>query len=252
MTAIASAGLAAWQAVVLIILSFGSLVIALYCLLFMVPLKKFVQRIESLGGGMEGIKNHLSGVEAHFDGELRRIESSQADRIDHISAEAARRVETVEQEVREAMNAASRLGNMCHTLEESLKEMQEQLKLGADRSAGIEGRLRELRRDMSVQAEETEGKLQNEVKESFYELEATILATLEVLRDELLPPKKELSVRDPGAVFSPSSQKKTRHRDDQEPPDNKIISAGPLFARPETPKRDRADDGGGDEEEDPS
>ncbi len=235
---IANAALPVWQAIFLIFLSFGSLIIALYCLLFMVPLKKFVQRIESLGGGMEGIKSHLSGIEAYFEKELQRMESSRAERIDHLKTVTEERFEAVERKMQDMEKTLQRQENTGNALGESMESMQQELQETMSTCANMERRLREMRRDMSVQGEETEGKLQKQVRESFYELEATMLSTLEVLRDELLPPKKDGTPHDSASSFSPVSRKKGPHAGEQEPTDSKIISAGPLFSRSEPPDRD--------------
>lgn len=235
---IANAALPVWQAIFLIVLSFGSLVIALYCLLFMVPLKKFVQRIESLGGGMEGIKSHLSGIEAYFEKELQRMESRREERIDHLKTVTEERFETVEHKMQDMEKAMERHQNTGNAVGDAMESMQQELQETMSTCANMERRLREMRRDMSVQGEETEGKLQKQVRESFYELEATMLSTLEVLRDELLPPKKNGTPHDPASPFSPVSRKKGLHADEQEPADSKIISAGPLFSRSESPDHD--------------
>ena len=63
-----------WQWVVLIVLCFGSLIIALYCLLFMVPLKSFVERINSLGGGMKGIRAYIEGVKSETERQIADVQ----------------------------------------------------------------------------------------------------------------------------------------------------------------------------------
>ncbi|KPK62493.1 MAG: hypothetical protein AMK73_05990, partial [Planctomycetes bacterium SM23_32] len=63
-----------WQTIVLIIVSFSSLIIALYCLFFMVPVKRFWERVRSLGGGMKGIESHVDGVRDEIRGRLSNLE----------------------------------------------------------------------------------------------------------------------------------------------------------------------------------
>lgn len=242
---IANVAMPAWQAIFLILLSFGSLGIALYCLLFMVPLKKFVQRIESLGGGMDGIKRHLDGVEAYFEKELQQIRSSGAGAIDEVRTENKQRLVDVEKKMHDVADAVARLRSGREELEKSIHTANKGL---AESKAGweeIEARLRELQHDISVMAEETEGKLQRQVKESFYELEATVLATLEVLRDELLPAEEKSDSRGRTHRSSFKSGGKSAHRREDEVRDSKIISAGPLFSQP-PPPGEEDDDGGED------
>ena len=65
------------QALVLTAFSCLSLVIALYCLLFMVPVKRFWERIRTLGGGLKGIEAHVDGVRSKVS---RRLEEVEEDR----------------------------------------------------------------------------------------------------------------------------------------------------------------------------
>lgn len=243
---IASVPLPAWQAVFLIILSFGSLVIALYCLLFMVPLKKFVHRIESLGGGMEGIKKHLNGVEDYFKKELDRIHTSHEESLDEVKRNADKRIKEAEQRSEEVIESLQRVESQTEDFSRSLDEFKSGLEAGCRKTEKLETIIEELKRDMAVLGEETEGKLQKRVRESYYELEANVLATLEVLRDELLPPA-EPSGSGPGKSDAPgkgASEDRKIYREDTEQGESKIISAGPLFSR------SSHDNGGNNEDED--
>ncbi len=240
----ANVAMPAWQAIFLILLSFGSLGIALYCLLFMVPLKKFVKHIESLGGGMEGLKKHLSGIETYFGKELERIESRLGESIDSAKIENEQQLEILGQQAEKTADTLKRFENARDALEKSVENLHADFESNKKTHESFQNQLRELQRDMSVLAEETEGKLQREVRESFYELEATVLATLEVLRDEMLPYKHEDDFHNtdtPGDTSGTHKNSKNKRENDTE--DSKIISAGPLFSRSDpSDNRDGKDD----------
>ena len=254
MLGIANVTLPAWQAIFLILLSFGSLIIALYCLFFMVPLKKFVRRIESLGGGVEGLKNHLSGVETYVEKELQRIESLQADQLDSVKTDSEERLHVLREQVEQAQESLNRLKNTCDTLEVTAEDQQKKLADITGNNENIERRLKELQRDMNVVTEEAHGKVQKEVSKAFQELEATVLSTLEVLRDELLVARKSGDAdgsRPPR--FQPESHSEDQHREGEDMPGSKIISAGPLFSRsdPTTDTDEGGEEEGQDDEDSP-
>jgi hypothetical protein len=178
-----------WQAVLLIVLCFGSLLLALYCLLFMVPLKSFVERVNSLGGGMRGIRAQVDGALSQTEARLEQIEAA---------------VRELRAELEKGAGGA--------------------VKLAADLGA-IQERLADLKDDVEVLEGQLSESVQRQVAASCRELEGVVLAALEAVRDEMLrganrlrspretrppvtgPPPTRLMERGPGELRPEASRK---------------------------------------------
>lgn len=213
-----------WQAVVLTILCCLSLVLALYCFIFMVPIKRFWERIDSLGGGMEGIEAHVEGVKS----------------------EISRRIKAVEEETREGIEAAAACAQKALDALEQLRQEQVSLQAQADRSASEERRLSEsldtlsselqaLRNDLDSLNMELRESMRQSVADAFQQMEGTILSALDAIENEML---RGVEPRGGGPPRPPTLREVTpprpvvpgRQQDAARGKSQKIISAEPLFA----------------------
>ncbi len=175
-----------WQAIVLIIVSFGSLIVALYCFLFMVPVKRFWERVRSLGGGMKGIEAHVNGVLDQLGRRLNELESSFAQQI---------------RESREAAEATlDQLAKDGHAMQRELEMTRKELQsLQAQlREAGADNRkvvrtaelltkeLQQLRSDFDALDVELRESVRQLVADSFTGVESTVLSALDAIQDEMI------------------------------------------------------------------
>ena len=212
-----------WLGVLLIVLCFGSLLIALYCLLFTVPLNSFVQRVNSLGGGMRGIRAHVDDMLSQTD---RRIAEMQ--RLMH---------EGMEEGLRESRAELEQHARSVAELRADLNALHEQL---AD-----------LRNDSEVLEGELAGRVRTLVSESYRALAGTVLGAHEAVRDEMLRGAKKL--RHPHDPRPPTGRWGERGQSDaHRQSERKIISALPLFGDTEKAARHtgaQPDRAGADEKE---
>lgn len=229
-----------WQAVLLIVLCFGSLVIALYCLFFMVPLKSFVQRINSLGGGMQGMRAHVDGVRSEIEKQIAALESLVRRHAEATRAEMEVAVDSAAEAARKGEAAVQRLAGAVEGLQaESAGQISASREAAAELSA-LRGELGELRHDFELLQGELSGSIRRMVSQSYQTLEGTFTAALAAVSDEMLRGSGTLrngresrpSVG-PGAngLFGDRGRQGLR----QDAP-SKIISAQPLFAQAERPE----------------
>ena len=237
-----------WMAVVLIFVAFGSLIIALYCLFFMVPVKRFWERINSLGGGMKGIEAHLSGVRDEFARRLNELESSTGQQIE---------------EGRQAAQATlDRLGRDCRGVQremEVLRKELESLQAVAQSTRSLTRELQQLRGDFDGLDVELRESVRQLVADSFASVESTVLSALDAVQEEILygtsGPSGGSRPRQPRRQAGPTSPDFARpggtHGRDN------IIAVRDLFAalnqgkgeKAEEPEESADETGGGEEDQ---
>jgi archaellum component FlaC len=246
-----------WQAIFLILLCFTSLIIALYCLFFMVPLKSFMNRINSLGGGMEGMRAHLQGIRNKIEKQISAMESDisrkrEDDREEFIAGITDLRHATarLEQKLQESERTAN-------SLQANIKDSTVRTRNLASEVKAIREDLNELQNDFAVFREELNGSLRQMVSNSYMELEATVLSSLEAIQEEILwtcSKDEHASNRRPNGDrprSRPSLNDITRalHKET-----HKIISAQPLFpdnsAKTSSPRHDERPTGESETPED--
>ena len=242
-----------WQAVVLILLCFGSLIIALYCLFFMVPLKSFVRRINSLGGGVRGIRAHVNGVRSETEKRISVMEEVLRNELGKLRADLQGALDA-------AADSASRAHSGLQGLERTVQHFQAQLREhssdGRKLSEGLahmRKELSDLRNDLDVVEVELRGSVSQLASDSYKQLEATVLGALEVLQDEMLRAADKL--RGSGerpASWKPSPSARigtTSGKDSRRRASGKIIPAEPLFAELDKGSKGEASKGGPDQDE---
>ncbi|MDP6106987.1 MAG: hypothetical protein QGI33_00935 [Candidatus Brocadiia bacterium] len=204
------------QALLLIALCFGSLIIALYCVIFMVPVKRFMARIHSLGGGMKGLEAHLSGLKSETDSRIAALEESLAGQTAGVEGELhglRQELEQLQVAVREDAATAAALGRRVDALVKAMTGVESEFQT-------VSGELRE--------------KLRQEVADSYQGIESSVLSALEAVRDEMLRETRKLrAARDWGTHGRPSTQGRlggALYRETGRRVPGKIISPGVLFA----------------------
>jgi len=222
-----------WQAVVLIVLCFGSLIIALYCLLFMVPLKSFVSRINSLGGGMKGMRAHLDGVRNETESRIGAIDQFVRGEFDRVRAELRQGLDAAAAGAQQARVQVQRLDGAVQRLQADLRECASDGRKLSEGAGALQKELAEVRSDLGVVEVELRGAVNQLVSDSYQQVEGTVLGALEAMQDEML--RGAARLHRPGYMAAswkpapPGGVRRPSGRDSGRRTGSKIISAKPLF-----------------------
>ncbi len=210
------------QAGILTIFSCASLVIALYCLFFMVPVKRFWERIRTLGGGLKGIEAHVDGMRENVSRRLDELEGKLKADFEERRRENKKTLERL------ARRSRSNQGDL-ESLRKDIQELQAELRetaAGAGKVArkvnSLATRLEQIRGDLDAQEAELQRAVQQQVTETFASVESTVLAALESVQEEILY----------GVSGAPpqSPRPSPCHKPDAAPgPRDNIIKVEPLF-----------------------
>lgn len=202
------------QAAILTIFSCLSLIIALYCLFFMVPVKRFYQRIRRLGGGLKGTEALINGVR-----------DSVTKRLDEIEANAQEQLEAHCKALRESLDAlaeqTSALQQEADSLRKEAGQAASDRRRLSQRVESLSGRLQQLRSEVDAMEVELRQTVRQEVTDSFSTVESTVLAALESVQEEILY----------GTSTSPSPPRTTPPRTEGRTRTGRgnIITVEPLF-----------------------
>lgn len=236
---------ATWQAVFLIVLCFGSLAASLYCIFFMVPLRSFMKHVNSLGGGMEGIRSHVEGVREEIDTRLNNLEQDLEEALTQHREEVSDSVSATERVASQNREQLEALDETVKNLQDTLSSTQENLEKFDDRLNALRNRHASLNRTVEGMEEKVEGAVQKTVRDAYGSLEGSILGALEALQDEMLRP---------GGKNQKGGDDSTHHRsrsgDSTDEYADKIISAEPLFSEvdEQSDVTDEEEDQGNDDE----
>ncbi|MHC4592108.1 MAG: hypothetical protein ACYS8L_05370 [Planctomycetota bacterium] len=222
-----------WQQVVLIIVGFGALIIALYCLFFMVPVKRFWERINSLGGGIEGVESHVAGVHDEIAGRLAGLEETIGEQITQSREAAQNRLERLAKDSRESQRELERLRKDVQALQAGLRQAgSDDMKVNRSLES-LAKQLQQLRGDFDALDVELRESVRQLVSDSFNTVESTVLSALDAVQEEILYGASEPSSRPPKGL-------EPRQKPDRRPPagfggaerspGDKIIPMEPLFA----------------------
>jgi len=251
-----------WHAITLIGISCVALIVSLYCLLFTVPLRRFWQQVESLGGGLEGVKKHTESIKADVSRRLESVEEDvhkkvekQTEDLQQETRELARRVEkkasalsTRLDQTREKMQELEKaIGGVQSRLEDGDRDREE-----LERAVGkLSERIEDLESDFDSIDMELRESISRRVSESHKQVEARVLSALDAIQDQILG---EAGGASAGPATESTGASGGRWHSPQEDPEGdekggpNIISAEPLFSHLEEGERGGEQDGGEDEE----
>jgi uncharacterized protein YoxC len=224
-----------WQEVVLIVVAVAAFVMSLYSLLFMVPFKRFrrfIERIDSLGGGMKGIETHVEGVRDEIKARLAELEEGTRKQLAETRQGATAAVDKLLREHREVQRELERLRKDVQSLQAELRaSAADTMKVGQSCEA-LTKQLQQLRNDFDALDVELRESVRQLVAESLSTVESTVLSALDAVQEEILygtsgstgpgkpmPPRQEPAR--PSPIFS-APERQSR--------DN-IIPVGPLFMK---------------------
>lgn len=223
---------ATWQALFLIILCFVSMGISLYCIFFMVPLRSFMKHINSLGGGMEGIRSHVDGVREEVEERIDALESSVSETFEQQEREIANSLEELTDLTGKASRRMDQMEERLDSLEEGLTEQKPKINRLRGELDNLGQQHADLRNDFDAIEDELQGRVRRAVEKAYNRLEGTLLGGLEALQDEMLRPDPRTESRNGRSRSIGPGQGTRGYRSgdtDGTPPD-KIISAEPLFS----------------------
>jgi ABC-type transporter Mla subunit MlaD len=249
-----------WEFVVLTLFCCAALIIALYCLFFMVREKRFLERIRSLGGGLKGIESHVNLVRDEISRKLTELESSTQQQVVQTRQTVQDALDRLTRESGDARGELERIRKDLQALRAQLRDTAAESVKVAQGVASVAKQLEQLRSDFDVLDVELRESVRQQVASSFTAVESTVLSALEAIQGEIVygasrPP-------DPGKPFrgdqeqprpGPALSRGAARR----PPPN-IITVQPLFADltkgPSAGKKEakdaEQDTGQGSEEED--
>lgn len=231
-----------WQIVVLIVFSVSSLIIALYCLIFMVPLRRFRERISSLGGGMKGIEAYVGGVRERVEARLTGLEEQLQQQLAEVRQAAESAVDALARDQRELRREMDRLRKDAQSLQAELREVREDaMKVGRAYEA-LGKRLDQVAGDFDTLDVELRESVRQLVAESFSSVESTILSALEAVQEEILYGPSEPSSSGQGFSARPDRARPRPGFASSEETGSKIITVEPLFARLRAEKDEAPDE----------
>jgi len=235
-----------WQAVVLIVVSIAAFIMSLYCLLFMVPFKRFrrfIERIDSLGGGMKGVENHVDGVREEIKARLTELEEGTRKQLAESRQGASAAADKLIREHREAQRELERMRRDVQSLQAELRAASADTMKASQNSEALTKQLQQLRSDFDALDVELRESVRQLVADSLSTVESTVLSALDAMQEEIfygtsgsprpnkpVPPRTEPTR--PASVFGGTDR----------PARENIIPVGPLFVKLHSEESDGASD----------
>jgi hypothetical protein len=219
-----------WLIAVLIVLCLLSLVGVGWCLLFMAPLEKFRKHVNSLGGGMKGIEEHLAEVSDEIHARLSSLEESSLQRIGETRETVEASLGKLAEDGREFRSDLTALTQEVEALRGELGEAAADGTKTAHSLEALTRQLGRLRDDFDSLDVELRESVRQLVGESFSTVESTVLSALDAVQEEIVYGISEPSERP--SRFQPrptvSRPPASRGRPSSRSRDNIIVA--PLFA----------------------
>jgi outer membrane murein-binding lipoprotein Lpp len=219
-----------FQDIVLIVVSIAAFMMALYCVLFMVPVKRFVERINSLGGGMKGIEEHVAGIRDDVQARLAELEQAARQQLAEARQAAAGGLDKLARENRELQRELEKLRKDLQALQAELRATGSDTMRAAQSCDGLSKQIEQLRNDFDALDVELRESVRQLVADSYNTVESTILSALDAVQEEILygtsglsGPARALPPRPEPSRPAGGSGSERRGRDN-------IIPVGPLFS----------------------
>jgi hypothetical protein len=247
-----------WETVkelVLIAFSVGALLIALYCLFFMVPVKRFWEKMEALGGGLKGIEGYVDEVHTEICQKLSEMETAVRHQIGQAQEETQEAVEKASDDGKQARKELERLRADLQSLQAELRGAARDSTRVTQSVDALTKRLAGLQEDFNSLDVKLRESVRQLVAESFKSVEATVLNALDTLRDEMLgePHRSSASPTSPASnPFRRSQRPKPPNGGNGGPANGSKVIVAPLFGRDDhaaTPEPQKVDEEHGTEEQ---
>jgi cytochrome c556 len=172
--------------VTLILFSVGALVIALWCLFFMVPVKRFWERMEALGGGLKGIEGYVDEVHKDLCQKLSEMETMMRQQVSQAQESTQEAVEQAAEDGKAARNELDRLRGDLQALQAELRDAAKNSNRMTHNVEALSKRLSALQDEFVSLDVKLERSVKQRVMDSFKDLEATVLSALDAIQEEML------------------------------------------------------------------
>jgi uncharacterized phage infection (PIP) family protein YhgE len=225
---------------ILLIFSVAALLVSFYCLFFMLPEKRFWDRIQSLGGGLKGIETHVEGVKAELSGRLDALEKLTGERAEAVRQDAQSSTEKLSKADREAARELDRLRRELQSLQVELREALAGNSRLTQSVESLTSQLQQLRGDIDGLGVELRESVRQQVADSFVSVESTILSALDAVQEEML-----YGISQPTDTTTPFPARRPASKTISSGADGdrqNIISMGPLFAAASAQTEDEAEE----------
>ena len=230
-----------WQAVVLILLCFVSLLISLYCLLFMVPLKSFVARINLLGGGMKGIETHVDGIRSETERRMAALEKQIRDGMDQLRAEVQAATNATGDKAAHLQESIQKLERAAHNLQAEVRATASDTRKMEAALATFRAGMEEVQNDFSALEGELRSTVNQQVNVSYQKLESTVLSALQAVRDDMLRGASRLRTwQAPSPPPPPPSPQSSPAADGRTPSASRAARSSPRSLCSRMPRRGTA------------
>ena len=233
---LAEVALPAWQVLLLIFLCCGSLIISLYCLLFMVPVKRFWERVSSLGGGMKGIQAHVEGVMGEvakqieqMRGDLQDLETRAAAYVEEKLRASVATVQSLQKDVGQLSERVAGVDAPLAEARSGVSAHAGQIKRMEERLTSLAAALEQMQGDFRTMSTEQGETVRRQVAESYGEIESTVLSALDAIQNEMLVLTEESLQRAEGAPTERQGSRPNQRRGSKDARSSKIIAPTLLF-----------------------
>lgn len=237
-----------WETVkelVLIAFSVGALLIALWCLFFMVPVKRFWERVEALGGGLKGIEGYVDEVHKEICGKLSEMETAVRHQIGQAQEETQEAVDKAAEDGRQARRDLERLRADLQSLQAELRGAARDSTRVTHSLEALTKRLTSLQDDFNSLDVKLRESVRQLVADSFKSVEATVLSALDAIQEEMLTEPRPASGPSQGGSPFRRSQRPARTNGSNGGANGSKVIVAPLFGRDESegaPAEPQADD----------
>ena len=172
--------------VTLILFSVGALIIALWCLFFMVPVKRFWERMETLGGGLKGIEGYVDEVHRDLCQKLSEMETMMRQQVSQAQETTQEAVDQAAEDGRKASRELDRLRADLQALQAELRDTATNSTRMTHNVEALSKRLGSLQDEFTSLDVKLEQSVKQRTMESFKELEATVLSALDAIQEEMV------------------------------------------------------------------
>ncbi len=171
---------------VVVVFSCLALIIALYCLFFMVPVKRFWERVRTLGGGIKGIEAHVNGVRESISRQVEGLRQESREQAEAQRAEFEQKLEELARDGRKGRRRLETLADEIETTRQQLKSTAGELRKVMRNMEALSRNVQQLRSDFDTLDVEVRESVRQQVGNSFSTVESTVLSALEAVQEEIL------------------------------------------------------------------
>ena len=163
-----------------------AIILAVRCTLFSVPLKRFLERIDTIGGGIKGVETYVDSIDEDLRRKLTAADKTAAAQIEQARQENQQSVDQAVAQITHAREELDAVRNEMKALESNLSQAQGGSdKVGRDIEA-MNKRLRQMSRDFDSQEARLRDAARKQIAEAGKTIESTVLSALDALHDEML------------------------------------------------------------------